>query len=132
MSTKYFSFGKEERLCSTKIIDQLFNEGKSFVKYPFRITVLPVNDQIPKEAQILISVPKRKFKRAYKRNLLKRRIREAYRLNKHPLLNSLHDKQLKLALSFVYLPSEILDYSNIEKGMIKALKQVQSKYATHE
>ncbi len=132
MSTKRFSFGKSEKLCSTKFIDQLFNEGKSFVKYPFRISILEVDDDRLKTSQVLISVSKRKFKRAYKRNLLKRRVREAYRLNKHPLLETLAENKTKLAIAFVYLPKEILDFTDIEKGLKKGLNQIIQKYRNNE
>jgi len=127
MITKRNTFQKNERLCSKKAIQQLFDEGQSFVKYPFRITLLPIVDEEASSAQVLISVSKKKIKRANKRNWIKRRIREAYRLNKHALLEALMENKIKIAISLVYLPQEILDYSMIEKGMKKALKQVAIK-----
>jgi len=121
------TFSKNERLCSRKTIQQLFDEGKSFTRYPFRVTILPITDEEAAPLQVLVSVSKRKFKRANKRNWIKRRIREAYRLNKHEALQVLSDNNIKLAVSFVYIPTEILDYSFIEKNLKKALKQVVSK-----
>ncbi len=124
MTTKRNTFKKNERLCSKKTIQQLFDEGQSFIKYPFRVTILPLEDEEHTNARILISVSKKRFKRANKRNWVKRRIREAYRLNKHELVDYLSEKKIKLAISFVYLPQDLLDYSAIEKGIKKALKQI--------
>lgn len=132
MTTKRNTFQKNERLCSKKAIQQLFDQGQSFVKYPFRITLLPIEDEEASSAQVLISVSKKKFKRANKRNWIKRRIREAYRLNKQLLLESLIENDIKLAISLVYLPQEVLDYSTIEKGLKKALKQIAIKIKDNE
>ena len=127
MTTQRNTFSKNERLCSRKTIQQLFDEGTSFTRYPLRVTILPITDEDAVPLQVLISVSKRKFKRANKRNWIKRRIREAYRLNKHEAIQVLSENNIKLAVSFVYIPNEILDYSIIEKNVKKALKQVVSK-----
>lgn len=132
MTTLRYTFSKNERLCSKKCIQEMFDHGQAFVKYPFRITFIPVEDQEAANAQILISVSKKKFKRANKRNLIKRKIREAYRLNKHEFLDTLTKNNLKIAVSFVYLPQEILDYNNIQKGVLKALKQLSIKVSNNE
>nr|WP_321454111.1 ribonuclease P protein component [uncultured Carboxylicivirga sp.] len=127
MTTQRNTFSKTERLCSRKTIQQLFDEGTSFTRYPFRVTILPINDEEAPPLQVLISVSKKKFKRANKRNWIKRRTREAYRLNKHEALQVLSENNIKLAVSFVYIPNEILDYAFIEKNLKKALKQIISK-----
>ncbi len=120
MAANIHTFSKKEKLCSHKVIDDLFSTGRSFVYYPFRVVLLTVEEQdIP--IKVLISVSKRRFKRAYKRNLLKRRIREAYRLNKHILVPLLEKNSINIALAFVYLPVEIMDYKYIEKAMQKTL-----------
>ncbi|MCG8582208.1 MAG: ribonuclease P protein component [Bacteroidales bacterium] len=124
MEQPRFTFKKNERLCSRTTIQELFTEGKSFVKYPFRVSYMPINSEEQCRAQILISVSKKRFKRAYKRNRLKRLSREAYRLNKSSLIGSLEEKNLKLAVAFIYLPSEMLDYASVEKGMKKALRKL--------
>nr|WP_319400636.1 ribonuclease P protein component [uncultured Carboxylicivirga sp.] len=127
MTTQRNTFSKTERLCSRKTIQQLFDEGTSFTRYPFRVTILPINDEEAPPLQVLISVSKKKFKRANKRNWIKRRTREAYRLNKHEALQVLSENNIKLAVSFVYIPNEILEYAFIEKNIKKALKQIISK-----
>lgn len=69
---------------------------------------LPV-EELDVQASLLVSVSKRRFKRAVKRNRVKRQIREAYRLNKQPLLEVLAEKDLRLALAFIYLSDELVD-----------------------
>lgn len=125
---KRFCFKKAERLCSRTTIQTLFSEGQSFVKYPYRVSFLQLPDQATTApVQVLISVTKKRFKRANKRNLLKRRIREAYRLNKHILTDVLTEQGAHIAIAFIYLPSEEMNYKEMEKGMVKALNKIKEK-----
>ena len=124
-----YKFKKEERLCSKKLLDQLFHSGSSFLVYPFRIVHLsvPLSEQIT--SQVVIGVSKRKFKHAVDRNLLKRRIREAYRLNKEELLYSfLRESNLQLIFAVHFVGKEISDYSFIEKKLKSALGQLTKAY----
>ena len=86
-----FSFHKSERLCSKRIIDALFAGGsKSMSAFPLRVVFMPVPVEAPAPlVSILVSVSKRRFKRAVKRNRVKRQIREAYRKQKHILTSVL-------------------------------------------
>ncbi len=124
MEQQRFTFKKNERLCSRTAIQDLFTKGKSFVKYPFRVSYMPLEAETEVPIQILISVSKKRFKRAYKRNRLKRLAREAYRLNRNKFYSQLEVHDKKIAVAFVYLPSEMLDYAAVEKGMKKALKKL--------
>ncbi|MGV8829507.1 MAG: ribonuclease P protein component [Breznakibacter sp.] len=128
MTQTHLSFGKKEKLCSLKLIQRLFAEGKSFVKYPLRISqlTLPTLPE-PVCCQVLVSVSKKKFKRANKRNRIKRQIRESYRRNKHLLTDTLLAQDKKMALAFIYIPSEELTTAEIEKGMIKALLHLKEQ-----
>ena len=122
-----YTFTKEERLCNKRLIDSLFHSGSSFLCYPFRVSWL-VNHEIPTPAQVLFAVPKKRFKHATDRNLLKRRMREAYRLNKQgQLYNSLGETKLILALN--YVGKEIEPYELIQKKMVKLLGQLTAELA---
>lgn len=118
-----FSFKKRERLTSSKSISLLFQEGQSRSSFPLRI-LFSVREAGDIPAAVGISVPKRLFKRAVDRNLLKRRIREAYRLNKKYFYTRLEEKNLKLNLVIQYQHKEILDFKSIEKGLQKVLDKV--------
>ena len=102
------TFKKEERLCSKKFVDLLFKNGSSFLLYPFRLTYLPFvpdpGESRPFPVQVVINVAKKRYKRAVDRNLIKRRIREVYRLQKANLLYrplKQHEKNLLLSVQFV-------------------------------
>ena len=96
------TFKKEERPSSEKYIKELFEKGSSFYLHPFKVITLVHPNQSGLN-QILISVPARNFKRAVDRNLIKRRIREAYRLHKHELISNQN-----WLIAYIYSAKEIL------------------------
>ena len=118
------TFGKDERLHKKILIKKLFTEGVSFYVYPFRVTTLKSIEENVPAVQLLISVPKHLFKKANDRNLLKRRIREAYRKNKQDLCTALGDKQVKIALCFNYTAKTILPFSIIQDKIIILLQRL--------
>lgn len=118
---------KTERLNSKNIIEKLFAGGaKSFVIFPIRAVFIPIESQnIP--ATILVSVPKKRFKHAVERNLIKRQIREAYRKNKHMLVAALQEKSQNLAIAFIYLDNHLLTTRQIEEKTVTLLARITEK-----
>ena len=103
MTTKRYTLSKEERLSWKRYIDLLFEKGQSFVAFPLRVVYLPMEEEMPARASFLVSVPKKGFKRAVKRNLIKRQVREAYRVRKYDLLEPLEAKNKGMLIAFLYL-----------------------------
>ncbi|MFA9371746.1 MAG: ribonuclease P protein component [Labilibaculum antarcticum] len=126
-----FTFKKAERLTHKILIGKLFSEGKGFICYPFRIVWKEANLNSEYPAQVAITVSKRSFKKAVTRNLLKRRIREIYRLNKAEFYSELEIRNVRLAFMIVYLPKTILKTSEMEDKLIKALKRLPKEYEKH-
>jgi len=112
-----YTFRKEERLCNKRLLDELFRNGSSFLLYPFRVSYKSVYfpQQVP--VQVVISVSKRRFKRAHDRNLIKRRIREAYRLHKAELLYPGIEDKKQIVLALSYIGKEITDFHFVEKKL---------------
>jgi len=122
------TFKKEERLTNKQTIEKLFSTGKSINSPAFKLIWKELaGSKLP--AQILISVPKKSFRGAVARNRIKRKIREAYRKNKHALYEILNKKHLSVVMALVYTEKEELTYSAIEKNMLLSLQKVTSKYS---
>ncbi len=141
MSTHYpATLHKEERLCSRKVIDAIFsgNNSRSMSTRSLRVVYMPLDDStasdstasgntpdtaeapLPK-AKMLISVPKRYFKRAVKRNRVKRQVREAYRKNK----SLIADKAV--ALAFIWTSAHLADSMQVEHSVVNLLTRVREK-----
>jgi len=118
------SFSKPEHLCGEKRITRLFTQGDAFIAYPLRVVYIieSIRDKTP--SSVLVSVPKKRFKRAVKRNRLKRLMREAYRLNKTSLIEKLEEKQLQVHIAFNYVSDDELDFATVEKKMKLALEKL--------
>lgn len=141
------TFRKWERLHHKSLVDGLFREGKSFYEFPFRLIWRTLNeDQLKKNfrneipsgigpLQVMVTVPKKKRKKAVDRVLMRRRIREAYRLNRLPLrhLVAKYEEIRTLQISLIYIHDKNLPYSAIEEKfrflvskLIKVLEKTQS------
>ena len=118
------SFTKDERLCSFREIQSLMKNGETFFHYPFKVVYeyITYTDHQERPDAIIVSVPKRYFKRAVKRNLLKRRIRESYRLNKEILAAP---QGGRYNILFVYISKEIKEYGYIESRLKEVLELIQ-------
>ncbi|GAB3229970.1 ribonuclease P protein component [Algoriphagus aestuariicola] len=112
---------KSERLHAEKLIKELFNEGSSFFLYPFKVIFLRKIDLSGQTNQVLFSVSKKKIKRANGRNFIKRRLKEAYRLNKHLLLSD------GIILGFIFVGKPDTSFAEIEPKMILALSKLSQE-----
>ena len=121
MVNRRYTLSKEERLSWKRYIDLLFAKGQSFVAFPLRVVYLAVEEETLAPVSILVSVPKKKFRRAVKRNLIKRQVREAYRVRKYDLIDPLTGKNKRMLVAFLYLDKEIHPFADMEKAMTKAL-----------
>ena len=114
------TFKKEERLNKEKWIQELFEKGSSFLLYPFRVVYLPHPDPQYPAHQVLISVSTRNFKKAVDRNTIKRRIREAYRLNKLKILSP-----GKWLIAYIYIAKEMIPSEMIHKKLALTFERLQ-------
>jgi ribonuclease P protein component len=121
------SFPKAMRITRKSQLDLLFSSGKSFIAYPLRVIFMKKEKDQGPEVSVLISVSKRKFKRAVKRNRMKRLIRENFRLQRHELENTLQSLPVSLDVAFIFLKDELSDYKEIQQSMAKAINLLQVK-----
>lgn len=123
------TLSKKERLNSKTLIERLFSGGsKSFPAFPLRVVYMPVEPAEGDEAaSILISVPKKRFKRAVKRNRVKRQVREAYRKHKHLLLDALAARNQRLIIAFIWLDNQIHSSAEVEEKVKKLLFHITER-----
>ena len=121
-------FAKAERLCSKKAIGALFDgSAKAFTAFPLRAVFRLADNDAGVPVSVLVSVSKKRFKRAVKRNRVKRQIREAYRKNKHPLAAFLAGRGEALHLAIIYLGNELQDSAKIENRVAELLERVRKE-----
>lgn len=123
------SFGKEYKLCSKKLIDEIFNEGGKINSFPFGISYKEVELKTEERFQIVITVPKRIFKHAVDRNRNKRLIRECVRKNKLILEKYLQEEGKQIGLILVYRHKEELEYLQLERKLQKAFNLLIERLA---
>lgn len=116
-----FTFKKAERLSKEKTIQELFNRGSSFYLYPFKVVYMLNPDQSTTTPKVLISVSSRNFPRAVDRNLIKRRIREAYRLQKEIIQHG----SKKGAFAFLYTAKTALPFAEIKNKLFLVLGKIE-------
>ena len=110
------TFRKYERLYLKKQIDAVFKKGKQFRAFPFFVRFMETDD-LDYIAKVMFVVPKKKFKRAVKRNRIKRLMKEAYRLNKHQLYECLQKNNRKILIVVSYFQDKLPDYKTVENGI---------------
>ena len=123
------TFRKQERIVSHQLIETLFEKGdsQSLAAYPLRV-IYTQTERRPDcaETQILISVPKKRFKHAVDRNKVKRQVREAYRKNKH-LLSGYVSEGKQLLIAFVWLSDKHCTSAEVEKRVVSLLQKMISR-----
>ena len=124
-----FSFGKDEKLCSQKLTGELFLSGDTFLCYPLKVVWKIELLETPHPAQVVFSVPKRLYKRAHDRNLLKRQMRETYRVRKHKLYELLGSNGKKIVFMLVYIAKEKVEFKQLENAMNKVIAKFGKKLA---
>ena len=134
-----YGLKKSERLTSQLVIEKLFAGGNaSMAAFPLRIVYMQMEkDESGDEnngkkvemppVSILVSVPKKRFRHAVDRNRMKRLVREAYRLNKHILWNTLEGKSFRLAIAFVCITDTLPSFYTVNKSMTKALARIAER-----
>ncbi|QCK13912.1 ribonuclease P protein component [Mangrovivirga cuniculi] len=122
MTDRRYTLSKNERLCGKKNIQELFNEGSSFYFFPFKVYYSFNKNKTEGDHCALFTVPKRLFSKAVDRNLLKRKIKEAYRLNKPQFYNIPTSRPINIA--YIYTARKMLNYSDIESSMIRCQKKL--------
>ena len=125
---KTFTLPKQERLCSRTLIEQLFlGHSQHKKEWPVRVVyqVVKRKDEDDAQTEVLMSVSKRYFKRAVKRNLVKRQLRESYRLHKSILTDvlALHPNT-KILIAFIWLSGQTNDSAKVEKAVKAALEKI--------
>ncbi len=118
------SFPKKEKLKSKKLIDALFAHGKSISQYPIKLIYLQTKLPYDVPIQATVSVSKKKFKSAVKRNRIKRLMRESYRHNKSLVFNN---SDASFAFLFLYLGKEIPDFKTIDEKLKSVLLKFKKK-----
>lgn len=119
-----FTFKREEKLKSRKLIEKLFEKGDSITEFPLRMIFLKIEHNSNFKVQASFSVSKRKFKKAVDRNRIKRLMRECYRTNKHTIYQNIKEKHI---IMFTYLDEKEYKYVELEEKMINLIRKFIQK-----
>jgi ribonuclease P protein component len=126
---KTFTLPKTERLYLRDAVDRLFSSGRGFIVYPYRVVyrILSAEEAAADpmgRVAIMTIAPKKKFRHAVDRNHVKRLTREAYRLNKLPLVEAVAARGEKLHVAFVYLDNKFLSFEETDERMKQIIKRL--------
>ena len=121
----------KEHLKSKRVIEQVYANGASVTSFPLRAVFIEQPQEVQEPtAAILINVAKKRFRHAVDRNLVKRRIREAYRTSKHPFVEALENNGKKMAVAIIYIDNKHNSTAFIRKKMARLLESILTKGGT--
>lgn len=129
-----YTFKKEERLCSRRLIDQLYSEGHRLMAFPYSVQWMdiPASPTFASPlCQVMIVAPKKKFHHAVDRNHVRRLTRECYRLRKEKLYEFLKGNNKSIVFSMVYIHNEIMSYEQLGAKMDKLLTALEKDILFH-
>jgi len=121
------TFGKAYKLCSQKAIKALFEQKKMVKQFPFVLHFSPMELPTDKSFQVVISAPKRIFRKAHDRNRIKRLMKEVFRKNKLILENKLATKEQQLALFLIYTGKEEMEFPVLLRKMESLLEKLNNE-----
>ncbi|UZR92426.1 ribonuclease P protein component [Chondrinema litorale] len=120
-----FTFPKAEKLVSKKLIAETFRKGNQYFSYPLKFFFLPKEKtDLIAPVQVLVSVPKKSFRKAVHRNKIKRQLKEVYRLNKNSIHSSLQDKQLHCCIAVIFIAKKSVSYSDINQAFLSFTSEI--------
>ena len=121
----------KEHLKSKRVIEQVYANGASVTSFPLRAVFIEQPQEVQEPtAAILINVAKKRFRHAVDRNLVKRRIREAYRTSKHSFIEALENNGKKMAVAIIYIDNKHNSTAFIRKKMTRLLESILTKGGT--
>ena len=122
-----FTFKKEERLYGHAALENVYTNGKHLHNHIIKILYIEVPKNKQPACRVVFSVPKRNFKKAVDRNLIKRRMREVYRNHKHLLYQHLTEKQKHIHIYLIYTSKQIIEFDALKENLVQALQLLANK-----
>jgi len=122
-----FTFKKEERLYGHAALENVYENGKHLHINNIKILFLEVPQSTFPACRVVFSVPKRNFKKAVERNLIKRRMREVYRNHKHLLYEHLAEKQKNIHVYLIYSSKQIISFDELKENLLQALQLLANR-----
>ena len=122
-----YTFKKAERISEQREIDYLFSQNTSFAVYPLRVIYTLQKPLSGADVAVLISVSKKKIRKAVHRNRIKRLIRESYRINKHSLIEFVKEKEIGLLVAFLFQDNKLCTYKEIDEALQKSIELLKAK-----
>lgn len=127
-----FNFDKRYKLCSRKLIDETYNKGQLVKSYPFVVRVAHANLSTESTFQIVVSAPKRSFRKAYQRNRIKRLCKEAIRTNKSIIDSFVRETNQQLALFLIFTGKEEIPIEVLNRKTEKLFHSIVKQLSLHE